>query len=338
MGKRAGLAGGAPLTAIGTAALFGGRYAEERVLVLGATGFVGRWVSQLLDEAGANVTRVARDPGAAAELAGETVLADLAVPGQATEVVGRVRPSIVFNLASYGVDPAERDDVLAAQVNGNLPGELCLALAGKGATGGSHGWPGQRLVHVGSGIEYGAAAGDLDESTPARPTTLYARSKLAGTRQVATLCPSLGVRGLTARPFTIYGPGEHHSRLLPSLLRAARSREVLALTAGDQRRDFTYVEDVAAGLLRLGLSEAPPGAVVNLATGRLTTVREFCRLAAGILGIPYDRLRFGALPVRAEEMVHVEVSLTRLRGLTGWIPTTDIAAGIVRTRDLRDRL
>ena len=181
-------------------------------------------------------------------------MADLAVPGRVTEVVDRVRPAIVFNLAGYGVDPAEeRDDALSQRLNADLPGELCRALAG--------GRPARRLVHVGSGIEYGSAGGDLDEETPARPATLYARSKMAGTREVTSLCPALGVHGLTARPFMVYGPGEQDGRLLPSLVRAAAagSGDVLDLTAGDQRRDFTYVEDVAEGLLRLGLSGAPRG-------------------------------------------------------------------------------
>jgi len=314
-------------------------YAGSRALVLGATGFIGHWVSGLLAAAGAQVFLGARDPDAAAAagLAGELVVADLAVPGRATELVERVRPSIIFNLAGYGVDPSERDDGLARRLNVELPGELCRALAGNVATSGGDRL-GPRLVHVGSGLEYGSAGGDFDEDTPARPTTMYARSKLAGTRQVAALCPGLGVRGLTARPFTVYGHGEHQGRLLPSLLRAARSGEPVELTTGDQRRDFTYVEDVAAGLLRLGLADVPPGAIVNLATGRLTRVREFCEVAAGILGIPDDRLRYGALPVRAEEMVHVEVSVARLRRLTGWAPSTGIAAGIARTRDLENHL
>ena len=315
-----------------------GAYAGTRALVLGATGFIGRWVSGLLTAAGAQLLLGVRDP-AAAGLEGEAVAADLAVPGRATELVERVRPAIVFNLAGYGVDPAERDADLARRVNVELPGELCRALAGNiTSPGAGGGLAGARLVHVGSGLEYGSAGGDFDEDTPARPTTMYARSKLAGTRQVAALCPGLGVRGLTARPFTVYGHGEHQGRLLPSLLRAARSGEPVELTTGDQRRDFTYVEDVAAGLLRLGLADVPPGAIVNLATGRLTRVREFCEVAAGILGIPDDRLRYGALPVRAEEMVHVEVSVARLRRLTGWAPSTGIAAGIARTRDLENHL
>jgi UDP-glucose 4-epimerase len=116
-------------------------------------------------------------------------------------------------------------------------------------------------------------------------------------------------------------------------MRVAKSGESLPLTAGGQKRDFTYVDDVAEGLLRLGLTEHGRGEVVNLATGRLTTVREFAETAARILNLPLERMEFGSIPTRSEEMEHEEVSLARLRRMTGWSPTTNVAEGIRRTLD-----
>jgi nucleoside-diphosphate-sugar epimerase len=110
------------------------------------------------------------------------------------------------------------------------------------------------------------------------------------------------------------------------------------MSAGLQRRDFTYVEDVAEGLLRLGRSSAAvPGEIVNLATGQLTSVREFAAEAARVLGIPSDRLAFGALATRAEEMQHDPVSVTRLRQLLGWVPSMPIAEGVRRAARSSER-
>src|SRR5262249_10879150 len=146
-------------------------------------------------------------------------------------------------------------------------------------------------------------------------------------------CKVQGLKGVTARLFTVYGPGEHQGRLLPSLLESARTGMPLQLTAGPQRRDFTYVEDVAEGLLRLGLVVAQPGAIVNLPTGQLTSVRCFVEQAASLLHISPDQLHFGALPTRLEEMVHSEVTHERLRRLIAWMPPTDIMTGVRRTVD-----
>ena len=141
----------------------------------------------------------------------------------------------------------------------------------------------------------------------------------------------LSLRAVVARLFMVYGPGEPPHRLTPSLLEAARTREPVALTTGSQLRDFTYVQDVAAGLLRLGRVGEDAAGVVNLATGRSTPVREFAERAAAVLELPPDLLRFGARPDRAGEMVHDPVSIARLQQLTGWRPPTGIERGLRET-------
>jgi len=192
-------------------------------------------------------------------------------------------------------------------------------------------WSGQELVHVGSALEYGTIGGDLAEDSAPQPTTLYGKSKLAGTQALARYCRAYRIKGVTARLFTVYGPGEHAGRLLPSLIEGAHTGEALSLTEGRQRRDFTYVADVVEGLLRLGLSSAIPGEIVNLATGRLTSVRQFIEIASEALNIPGEQLLFGAIPTRAEEMEHAPVALERLKRLIDWRPPTSIQAGICDT-------
>ena len=77
------------------------------------------------------------------------------------------------------------------------------------------------MIHVGSALEYGTARGNLNELTAPSPTTLYGRSKLAGTLRVCRAARRRGFRAVTARLFTVYGPGEQPGRLLPSLMAAA---------------------------------------------------------------------------------------------------------------------
>ena len=278
---------------------------------------------------------VARRPETLATFApaGATIIeADLSRQAAVGDAIAASRPAIVFNLAGYGVDRSERDERIARTINSDLPRWIVEALA----TGDKNSWNGQQLVHVGSALEYGEIGGNLSESSQPNPTTLYGQTKLAGTAAVQRACTQLGVRALTARLFTVYGAGEHSGRLLPTLLEATAHNEPSALSAGTQRRDFTYVEDVAEGLLRLGMvSQALPGEIVNLATGLLTEVREFATESAAVLGIAPQRLHFGAIPARAEEMQHDPVSVERLRRLLGWVPATGIADGVRRTHEAR---
>jgi UDP-glucose 4-epimerase len=282
------------------------------VAVLGASGFIGRCVVRKLAEQGARILPVGRQDLASLET-----------------LYRRLRPTITFNLAGYGVDPAQREESEAFHVNAELP----RALAGAVAATRDARWRGQHLIHAGSAAEYGNTGGSLREDGPASPGTLYGISKCRGTEAVIERCQALGVRGIVARLFTVYGPGERPGRLLPSLAGAARTGQPISLSAGLQRRDFTYIENVAEGLLRLGLAPGEGARIVNLATGKLTTVRAFVEIAAQILGISPENLRFGEIPPTIHEMEHDAVSMERLQRLIGWIPEVSIAEGVRKSME-----
>jgi nucleoside-diphosphate-sugar epimerase len=313
-------------------------YRGSRALVLGATGFVGQWVVRALEDRGAHTVAAVRDGGGSPPPAAfgrgvQLEEIDLRRLDELPRFLERIRPAIVFNLAGYGVDPSERDEKLAYLINAELVGALSEGVARVR----SEEWTGQALVHAGSAAEYGTVGGNLAEGSRGRPLGLYGASKLAGTEKLRERAVRSGLRALTARLFTLYGFGEHPGRLLPSLLEAARTGRSLDLTAGRQLRDFTYVEDVAEGLLRLGASEVEPGEVVNLATGRLTSVRRFAETAGSLLGMPEAHLRFARLPARPDEMRHDPVTILRLRELISWTPPTTIEDGIRRTIELTAR-
>lgn len=310
-------------------------YQDKRVLVLGASGFIGRWVARLLGTHGARLHLVVRQKALAERILaryrvrGVILQQDLERLDQVENLLRTIRPTVTFNLAGYGVDPSERDERRTARINT----DLVQAVAAAAAKVRDPSWEGSDVVHVGSALEYGSVEGVLTEESVPHPTTVYGRSKLAGTEALRRSCQDYDIRGVTARLFTVYGPGEHEGRLLPSLLTTARGREPLPLTAGSQRRDFTFVEDVAEGLLRLGAGRGEPGEIVNLATGVLTSVRSFVEIAAAVLSIPTERLSFGMLPTRPEEMTHRAMTIARLEQRTGWRPSIDIAEGVRRTRD-----
>lgn len=308
-------------------------YRGRRALVLGASGFIGRWVARALSDRGAQVLAAGRDPVTVEQALGAAGASGEIVPwtfdgSQATEWLCALRPDVVFNLAGYGVDRGERDAALARLLNHELVARLVSAVDSLGGD-----WPHVRLVHAGSALEYGTTSGVLREDSPCVATTRYGETKLAGTNALVDHARVSGSWGIVARLFTVYGPGEHTSRLLPTLLAAARSGAEVPLSDGLQRRDFTYVEDVAEGLLRLAVSAASPGAIVNLATGVMQPVRDFALSAARVAGIPRERLRFGALPHLPEEMAHSGVSVERLKALTQWLPTPNVDVGIRRTME-----
>lgn len=300
----------------------------QRALVVGASGFIGRWVSRELTVRGASVVGVVRDPQASGDALGswsrppDLVAADLSHPGEARTVIERVQPDLVFNLAGYGVDRTEHDEALSARLNHGLVVELAAACASARRS------TPLRLLHVGSALEYGIAGGLLSEDTTPQPTTLYGRTKLAGTQALTSAATEAGTYGVTARLFTVFGSGEHAGRLFPALVEAARTGATVPLTDGTQRRDFAWAGDVASLLVDLALSSYRAGEIVNVASGQMHAVAVFVRECAAQLGIPSQKLQFGALAARPEEMHHAGVDVRRLQGLVGRTANTDLRAAI----------
>lgn len=305
-------------------------YRERVVVVLGAGGFIGRHVALKLVGMGAQVYGTHR-PGKGQPEAKGLFKGLASVKWQALDLLdgsalqawlGGIQPDIIFNLAGYGVWRDQRSPSLFEGLNDALVGQLLFYLEKMPGQN----WPGQRLIHVGSAQEYGQLPGDLREAGPAQPTTEYGRTKLRGTQRVIA-AHAKGMAVLCARLFTVYGPGAQDDKLLP-LLRAARTtQDRIPLSHGLQKRDFTYVEEVAEGLLRLGMIQKGPP-VVNLATGALDSVRDFIEIARRHLDIPVERLAFGDLPTRVDEMEHLPVNISRLESLTAWKPALALEEGL----------
>lgn len=293
-----------------------------RVLVLGGTGFLGRHVTRRFDELGHTIWVVVRDRGNSADVFGAHARAtvvekDLSQHDALATVFSDIRPDLTINCVGYGIDRGEVDELVAERLNAWLPRQL-VEVASRSINSAQSA---PVVVHLASDFERRV------------PDSTYGRTKALGSEGFAAASRQRGVPGVIARLFTIYGPGEHAGRLLPSLLQMIVSDETLDLTDGRQLRDFTYVADIATGVARLAGANFEPGETVDLGTGQTISVRDFALEAALALGIDAARLRFGALSRRDEDTrgVPLPADLARLRELTGWRPTTTIAAGVTQT-------
>src|SRR5262249_26766158 len=146
-----------------------------RVVILGASGFVGRWVARALCAQRAAVYLVVRNADvakrtfAAYGISGPVVRVDLADFKQVRMLFHQIRPSITFNLAGYGVDPSEHDEETAYQINAHLVTAVCEAIAEVRDPD----WSAHDIIDVGSALEYGAIGGSLPEDAIPSPNTLY---------------------------------------------------------------------------------------------------------------------------------------------------------------------
>jgi UDP-glucose 4-epimerase len=282
-----------------------------RILLTGATGFIGREIVRPLRAAGAEVHTLGRGnpdvPGVShhpLDLLGATDFA----------VVRDIGATHLVHLAwhperNFWTAP-ENLDWIAASLR------LVRAFAAAG---------GRRVVVAGSCAEYAWGPERLDEAaSPIAPTTLYGTAKASLHALLAGAAPDLGLSLAWPRIFFPYGPLERPQRLLGTLLDAMRCNEIARFSAGTQRRDFIHVEDAAAAIA--AILAAPVDGAVNVASGAAVTVRRFVEIAATAAGMT-DRVAFSTAPLPASEPPVIAGATGRLAA-TGFRPRFTLADGL----------
>ncbi len=290
----------------------------KRVLVTGASGFIGSHVLGSLHERGYEIHAVARGSRARDGFGVNWHTADLLQPGLAGDLIDRVRPTHLLHLAWYVV-PGK-----LVQATENLDWVVAsLELIRRFAEAG-----GVRLCVAGSGYEYDWSHGYCTEGlTPCVPDTVYGASKHALHEMVRTYAQTRALSAAWARVFFLYGPNEHPDRLVPSVIRSLLRGEPARCSHGRQIRDYMHVRDVADGLAAVLDSEIQDA--VNVSSGQATTLREITSTLGRLTGRP-ELVELGAIPARPNDVPLVVGSNARATAL-GWQPRYDLECGLLHT-------
>lgn len=282
------------------------------MLVTGASGFIGRRVTRGLLEAGHRVMVLGRRGSEA----GTTHVAIDLLNDDPASTLGDVTGATLVHLAWYAEpgrfwSAVENLDWVAA----SLRLLRCFARMG-----------GRRVIVAGTCAEYEWGDEPLTEDVSAlEPATLYGTSKVSLYKLAMAAAPVLGIEVAWARIFNPYGPDEAPQRLLGHFLAGVRSGGDLRFSAGQQKRDFIHVDDVAAAIVCLAESQVT--GAVNVASGDARTVREFIETAGQAAQVG-DSLRFGERPLAAQDVPLVVASIQRLVGEVGFTPRFGFADGI----------
>jgi nucleoside-diphosphate-sugar epimerase len=292
---------------------------RARVLITGASGFVGRAVARVLSRRGWSVSGVDRaalapegertEDAPFAQFARVDLLDDDALVALPFES----RFDAVVHLAAVLPGQATRADLFAVNVGGTS------AVLQRFVRSGGH------FVLFSTGLVYGAQPGPFRETMACRPADAYSQSKLAAEALAAAHADAQGVTLSVLRPSVLYGHGAPAGMFIVSLLRSLRRATPFDMTLGEQQRDFLHVDDAARAVAAV-LDQRADG-TYNLASGVSVTIRQAAELGAAIAGRP-ELLRLGALSYRANEVFDYRMDASALVRAVGWQPETTLSAGL----------
>lgn len=294
----------------------------KRVLVTGASGFVGAHVARLLVEQGRTVAVLLRPTSDSRRLAPilnrlTLIRGDLSQLGACEAAVRDFAPDGIAHLAWDGVKGADRNGPMQA---GNIAASIALYRLSESLDCAA-------FVGLGSQAEYGPAPGRLDESGPTHPTTVYGAAKLATGLVLERMAATAGRRLAWLRLFSSYGNDDDPSWMLQYLTRSLLAGERPSVTAGEQRWDYIHVDDVASAVVAALDSRAH--GMFNLGSGDARPLRRIIEQLRDLID-PALPIGFGEVPYRADQVMHLEADIAALREATGWSPKVDLSDGLRR--------
>ena len=314
---------------------------REKVLVSGATGFIGTHLIDALLREGYGVRAlVRRRDGAPDPTRAELFQGDLRDPASLEGVEQGI--DVVVHCASL-LGKWGTDEALLHAVNVQGTVNLLQRFEGRRL---------RRFVHLSAGGVSGPVSGGaVDETYDCRPATAYESTKLLAERKALEISRGAGIPATVLRPTFTYGPGDPHKL---ALFRTVKKGRYAFIGSGESVNHPIYIDDLIAGIL-LGIARARAGEIYIIGGERPVTKRELVHTIADALGVRRPSLRiprglaglaapvfealgrtfrFDPVLTRSRVMMMADdfgYSIEKARSELGYEPKTSLRDGIART-------
>lgn len=301
-----------------------------KVLVTGATGFIGRYVVRHLEVQGHEVALFVHKEPAAWELRAENTMlihGDLDHLSAVTRLISHFLPAVCIHLAWEGIpDYSARISKLNLDRSVNLIDFLTEQTACR------------KIIVSGSCFEYGKTSGECLESDIVQTTSYIAWAKKAIYDYLSLRCEQKAVAYVWFRLFYVYGLGQRREALIPSIVNALLKGEVPHLQNPHHANDFIYVQDVARAF-DLAVQKEVPSGIYNLGSGFATRVGDLLEIVKELMGGTQEEVKRDVKnDLSAASSVCFWANIQKVKQYLGWQPQYSLRDGIQQFLQMSDTL
>lgn len=301
---------------------------EKKVLVTGATGFIGANLINKLINDNFEVHALIRKSSNTWRLKGSRQriklhVVDLLEKNNLRKILNEVNPTGIFHLANSGLYGGV-DSEPKEYINTNFLGTINLITLTKDL---NYEW----FVNVGSSSEYGEKDRIMRESDICQPKSVYGITKLASSLYARAFAKKNNKPIVTLRLFSPYGPFDHHLRLIPSIITRLLKKEHIIINSPDTVRDYIYTEDVLDAFMAcLTKAKKCEGEVFNIGSGKQTRTEDVVKIIIKQLAVAKADVSYQKKSNRIESSVW-KADITKAKTLLGWSPKYTLQKGLAET-------
>ncbi|MGI8787277.1 MAG: NAD-dependent epimerase/dehydratase family protein [Pyrinomonadaceae bacterium] len=295
---------------------------NEKILITGGTGFLGRHMVEALILKGVFPTILAR--GAEHKISARSVKnpalikIDLLDAAAVEIFLEKFRPAYIVHLAGITHAANQQTNEL---VENNFQATVNLLEAARTINV-------KRIIVTGTADEYGFQTAPQVETMPTNPISEYAVSKNKAVEYALALYKNYNTPIVVVRPFTIYGSGQPPKMFVSQAVECAVKGESFEMSHGTQKRDLLFITDFADAMIKVLEAENIEGEIFNVGSGRAIALRDLAEKIWAIAGADVNLLKIGARQTNQNELHDTEADITKIKKRLNWQPQISLEEGL----------
>ena len=296
---------------------------EGPILVLGASGFIGANLFKILLSKREDVFGVCRlEKGWRLEGVDtkNIMFTDVNDSVALKNLINTITPRTVFDFISYGAYSFEESHEIVYQTNFLSLTNIVTLLEEKGVSA---------YIHAGTSSEYGLNSKQPKEDSSLEPNSHYSSSKIAASYFLKYMGKTRNFPTINLRLYSVYGPLEDSSRLIPNILNHAKVKKFPPLVDSDISRDFIFIKDACEAFI-LAASKIHPelyGESFNIGTGNKTTIKELALTIKKVYKIKKNPI-FSNMKKRNWDLNEWYSDSKKAEKVLGWKSKTSLVDGL----------